>query len=121
MLREVAGLLINIHCQHDNQALLTPNKHRCFLDSYAKVDGELNEYQSLYNEHIDIKKSLERLKTNENERTERIDLLKYQINEILSAKLSVDDEEDLLRLREILSRAEEINSSSVTSSIDSFL
>ena len=112
MLREVAGLLINIHGQHDNQALLTPNKHRCFLDSYAKVDGELNEYQSLYNEHIDIKKSLERLKTNENERTERIDLLKYQINEILSAKLSVDDEEDLLRLREILSRAEEINSSS---------
>ena len=112
MLREVAGLLINIHGQHDNQALLTTNKHRCFLDSYAKVDGELNEYQSLYNEHIDIKKSLERLKTNENERTERIDLLKYQINEILSAKLSVDDEEDLLRLREILSRAEEINSSS---------
>ena len=112
MLREVAGLLINIHGQHDNQALLTPIKHRSFLDSYAKVDGELNEYQSLYNEHIDIKKSLERLKTNENERTERIDLLKYQINEILSAKLSVDDEEDLLRLREILSRAEEINSSS---------
>ena len=112
MLREVAGLLINIHGQHDNQALLTPNKHRCFLDSYAKVDGELNEYQSLYNEHIDIKKSLERLKTNENERTERIDLLKYQIKEILSAQQSVDDEVDLLRLREILSRAEEINSSS---------
>ena len=36
ILREISDRLINIHGQHDNQALLTPIRHITFLDAYAE-------------------------------------------------------------------------------------
>ncbi len=108
MLRDIADMLINIHGQHDNQALLTPRKHIMFLDSFAKSDAELNAYREVYEKRNAVKKELEKLLANVSERIERAELLSYQVNEITAANLSENEEDELISERNILERAEEI-------------
>lgn len=108
VLREIADSLINIHGQHDNQALLTPSKHMMFLDGYGKTNDALEEYRRLYKEMQSVKKELKTLETDEREKMQRIDLLEYQIKEINDAALTEDEEEELLRQREICRNAEQI-------------
>lgn len=108
MLRDIADMLINIHGQHDNQALLTPRKHIGFLDSFAKNNAEFDAYRDIYEKRNRVKKELETLLLNVGERMQRADLLAYQVNEINAANLTEDEEEELISERNILERAEEI-------------
>ncbi len=107
VLRDIADMLINIHGQHDNQALLTPSKHIAFLDDYAGTAAD--EYKSLYHKSRDIEKKLKSLQTNEQERMQKMDLLSYQANEITAAKLEPGEEDELLASRKLLENAERIN------------
>ncbi len=110
LLRDIADCLINIHGQHDNQALLTPHKHINFLDDYAG-DGELLEaYCGLYAKMRETEKKLAALETDEREKSRRIDLLEYQIKEIESASLTAGEDEDLKEQRDIAANAEKIKS-----------
>ncbi|MDD6484833.1 MAG: DNA repair protein RecN [Clostridiales bacterium] len=110
VLREVADGLINIHGQHDNQALLTPAKHIQFLDAYAKDEQELYDCRRAYKELREIHSELSALKTDESEKMQRMDLLKYQINEIEKARLEPGEEEDLKEQRDICANAEKLAS-----------
>ncbi|MGN1115677.1 MAG: DNA repair protein RecN [Candidatus Ornithomonoglobus sp.] len=109
LLREIAGMLINIHGQHDNQALLTPEKHISFLDAYAHTAQPLSEYKEKYDRMRAIERRLKALQTDEQVKMQRIDLLSYQVNEISSAKLEPEEEEELLSQRRLLENAEQIN------------
>lgn len=110
MLREAADMLVNIHGQHDNQALLDPNKHIMFVDEYAENDILLSEYKEKYNYINKLKSDLEKFNTDEQEKLRRIDLLKYQIDEISAAKLVPDEECELIKRRDICENAEKISS-----------
>ncbi len=116
-LRDISDLLINIHGQHDNQALLTPQKHIMFLDSFAKLEDKLATYKSIYDKRNMLKKQLSALDEDVSERMQRADLLTYQVNEITAASLYIGEEEELISQRNILSRAEEI-SRSVNETVD---
>lgn len=113
-LREIADKLINIHGQHDNQALLNPDRHITFLDSFAASRDALDKYCAIYAESRRIKKQLSALEMDEKDRMQRIDLLEYQIKEISEAKLVAGEEEDLESRRELLENAEEIAEASET-------
>lgn len=107
-LREIANNLINIHGQHDNQALLTPSCHIDFLDAYA-MDGDLlNAYKTALGKMKETQKRLDALKMNEQEKAQRIDLLEYQTEEIKKAKLQKGEEEDLISQRDIYANAGDI-------------
>lgn len=107
-LRDIADTLINIHGQHDNRTLLTPSRHIHFLDSFAKCQDELGQYTDLYRQRIQIEKELRLLKSDATDKLQKIDLLSYQVNEIKSAELSPDEEDELVKERDIQERAEEI-------------
>ncbi|MBS7297546.1 MAG: DNA repair protein RecN [Eubacteriales bacterium] len=109
ILRDAAELLVNIHGQQDNQSLLNPKFHLSYLDGFAGNYKELDEYTKQYNICRELKARLDRLNTNEKERAERIDLLRYQTEEISSAGLSDGEKEQLLEERVIIQNAEEIN------------
>ncbi len=106
--REISPYLINIHGQHDNQALLNPSKHIRFLDEYADLDGILSEYKVLYSNLRDAKSRLEALVMDDDTRIRRLDLLKYQIEEIETADLKDGEEDELLRKRDMIQNAEKI-------------
>lgn len=109
LLREIAGMLINIHGQHDNQALLTPEKHISFLDAYTRIAQPLSEYKEKYDRMRAIERRLKSLQTDEQAKMQRIDLLSYQVNEISSAKLEPEEEEELISQRKLLENSEQIN------------
>ena len=109
-LREIADRLINIHGQHDNQALLDPQRHILFLDAYAGNESELNAYRAVYEKRREIKRELKSLVSDEHEKARRTELLEYQINEIAAANLEKGEEEDLKEQRKIAANAEKITS-----------
>lgn len=108
-LREIADMLINIHGQHDNQALLDPQRHIQFLDAYAHSEQAISEYRELYNRYRKTEKRIGGLRTNEQEKEQIIEFLTYQINEINAAALVPGEEEELLAARKLLENAEKIN------------
>ena len=109
-LKEIGEQLIDIHGQHDNQSLLNKAMHLTLLDKFigdkiAKIKeaylNELGEYQKR-------KKELENDFGDEKERTRKIDLLKYQIDEIEQANLKQGEEEELNARRNLMMNAEKI-------------
>lgn len=110
-LRELTANLINIHGQHDNQALLMPAKHLLFLDKFGKTTNILDEYRAVYYKMKTVASELNNLEKNEQNKMQRMDLLQYQIKEIDSANLIPGEEEELLTQRDICLNAEKIASS----------
>lgn len=108
LLREISDCLINIHGQHDNQALLTPQKHINFLDDYADDKELLNNYHILYVNMRETERALAALEMDEKEKMQKIDLLEYQIKEIESAKLVPGEDAELKEQRVIAANAEKI-------------
>ncbi len=97
-LREAGGYLINIHGQGESIFLTDTVFHAEILDEYSKLSKELQDYKKAYGEYIRRRDELSRFTHDIGEREMMIDILKYQLKEIDSAKLSSPDEEDKLRL-----------------------
>lgn len=111
VLKEVGGLLVNIHGQHDNQSLLNPDNHCGFVDAFGDYDSVLNSYRECYTKLRAVRKELKALTTDENENFKKIDLLRYQINEIEAANVSVGELDSLLEKRELIRNSEKLNMS----------
>ncbi len=109
-LRSAAQLLVNIHGQQDSSSLLDAKFHLGFLDSYAQNTAQREDYAHKYSEYVSLKQRLERLKSDEAGRAERIDLLKYQTEEISAAALSPGEKEELLNERALVQNAEQLTS-----------
>lgn len=114
VLKEIATTLIDIHGQHQNQALFNKETHLQFLDLFGenKLIDLKNEYKDVYQEYIKVKHDLNTLTENKDDMQiqREIDLLKFQINEIESANLSKDEYEDLLKQRDVFRNSEKIYS-----------
>lgn len=97
VLRDVGRNLINIHGQHDNQALLDSKCHIDFLDAFCKREHQklYDEFKSNYTELVSKKKELQAFDMDENEKMRRIDLLQFEIDEISSANIVPGEEEEL--------------------------
>ncbi len=108
VLRDIADKLINIHGQHDSQALLTPAKHISFLDAYAVNDEYIRKYRECLKRKRETEKKIQSLEMDEQEKMRRIDLLEYQVDEISKAELEKGEDEELKEQREIYANAEQI-------------
>lgn len=111
VLREIGNVLVNIHGQHDNQALLNPDTHCGFVDAFGGYSDVLSDYHECYSELRAVRKKLKSLTTDENEKLRKIDLLKYQINEIEAANIIVGELESLSERREIVRNSEKLRQS----------
>ena len=101
MLKSIGSELINIHGQHDNQALLSPEGHYIFIDAVAENSVLFNQYKTAYALLRSLEKELAAINMDEAEKSRRIDLLNYQINELEAADLRAGEQEEL-NIRKIL-------------------
>ena len=103
--------IVDIHGQHDNQYLLNPSTHIEYLDnfSYHELKQYKEEYRNLYQEYLEIKKELKNNYGDEKEKQRKLDLLKYQFDEIEKANLKLGEDEELESKREIILNSEKIN------------
>ena len=101
---------IDIHGQHENQTLLNTNFHVKLLDEFT--GNELleikKEYQENYKKMQEIKKEIEKNYGDEKEKKRKLDLLKYQKNEIEVANLKIGEEDELEEKRKKIMHAEKI-------------
>lgn len=102
-LKEVGRHLVNIHGQHDNQALLDPEWHLDYVDAVADDDPIKGKYYAEFREINKIRKELAAVQTDEDEKRRRVDLLKYSINELESAGIKPGEYDKLRRKLEIAS------------------
>ena len=88
-LKELMCEIIDIHGQHDSQLILNPTKHIVYLDNFIgeEIAKDLKEYQEKLKEYKSLKQELKNTYGEEQEKERRLDLLRYQVEEIESAKL----------------------------------
>lgn len=97
LVKKVGALLIDIHGQHENQALLHIRKHLELLDDFAKENlGNIREeYQKSYHEYGELKKELEQAQLDNAARAKEMDFLSFEIGEIEEASLQKGEDESL--------------------------
>lgn len=116
-LKEFMKNHIEIHGQNDNQNLLDNKKHLGYLDGFSGhgLKELTNKYIELYNNYNEIKREFKANYGDEKEKQRKLDLLKYQINEIEEANLKLDEDEELEEKRKIMQNSEKINENLRTS------
>lgn len=96
-LREVAGILMDIHGQHEHQSLLYKKNHLDIIDHFSKNDIKLikDKIATRYCDYLSLKKEVDEASISEDERMREISFLEYEINEIQSARLQPKEDEEL--------------------------
>jgi len=109
-LKEFMSQFIEIHGQNKNQELLNNKNHLKCLDDFIgkEIKSIKNKYEEKYNRYNEIKQELKQNYGDDKERERKLDLLKYQIEEIEQAKLKEDEENKLEEKRKIMQNSEKI-------------
>ena len=95
LLREIGDLLIDIHGQSEHLSLLRPREHVNLLDRYAGTWEQRQACASLVAQLREVRRELSELLKSEAELARRADMLKFQIEEIRSAKLKSGEDDEL--------------------------
>lgn len=99
---KIASRLINIHGQHENTYLLRRENHILFFDTIAGLREEVERFNQIYSNVQALKQELEKIKKEITSKKQRVELLKFQIEEINNSKLKEGEEEELIKKRQIL-------------------
>ncbi|GAB2022213.1 DNA repair protein RecN [Pseudolactococcus yaeyamensis] len=109
-LQAISSFLVDIHGQHDHQELMSSAYHLAMLDEFGdkKFLKIKQDYAQKFSDYKTLRQKLLTLKKNEAEFAQRIDILKFQIDEITLAEIDVKADEDIYRRRELLTHANHI-------------
>ncbi|HBL5579171.1 TPA: DNA repair protein RecN [Listeria monocytogenes] len=111
LLRQIGSKLIDIHSQHEHQELMNEEFHLSLLDRFAsdKIKLALTKYQTNFKEYQTIEKEWQNWTKNERELAQRLDMLRFQQQEIENANLQAGEEDRLLEQKNILANFEKLN------------
>lgn len=107
-LAQIGALLVDIHGQSDHLAILRTREQRNLLDRFAALDAERGALASSAREWRSIRARIQDLSRNSREREQRIDLLKFQVEEIDAAGIAIAEDEKLMAERDVLRNADRL-------------
>lgn len=109
-LKPIGAQLIDLHGQHDHQSLLDPSTHVSFLDQWigAPAQVALSECAQLASEVVLLRERLRALRAGMRDREHRLDLLRFQVNEIESVGPKPGEYEELEAQLSRLKHAEKL-------------
>ncbi len=107
-LGELGRRLVTIHGQHESQALLRPEQHLQLLDQYAKSDVLCQEYAAAFSAWQQLTSQLINFDEQERDTARRLDMVRYQLEELAAANIAPGEEEGLLEQRQLLIHAERL-------------
>lgn len=107
MLKNAGAHFVDIHGQHDHQSLINPKSHIIMLDRLCEqqLAEPKQRLEELYSQYCRVSKELGNIDTNSADIQDRVELYKYQINEIQSAQLYIGEDEELSEKRQLLSNS----------------
>lgn len=108
VLRALGGELIDLHGQHDNTRLLSPEYHLSLVDQFAGTAEKLASYGESWKTLTRLRAELKKCSMDEGERARRIDLLQYQVQEIEEADPAPGEEEELSAQRRLMRNASRV-------------
>ena len=110
VLKQIGAALVDIHGQHENQALLKPEAARLVTDAFggATLQAALTAYQKDYALYVKANKTLAQLQQDNEEQDLLMDRYAWEINEITKANLVVGEEEGLEAEARLLQNSERI-------------
>ncbi len=118
VLKTLSPYLINVHGQHDGQKLLQEEYHIDFLDSFCEEAAPLLEqFQPLYAQLHTLRSKIRELEKSEQLRAQRIDMLRYQFDEIAAAELKPGEEEQLNQRQQFFENAGRLSYALQTASV----
>ncbi len=106
ILKEMSDYLVNIHGQHDNQALLVPSRHIGYIDAFGATEQLLLQYKAEYAAYKRVKKQLDEISKDDSDKKRRAELLRFQIEEIDEAEITIGEEDELFEKRRIIKNSE---------------
>jgi DNA repair protein RecN (Recombination protein N) len=108
ILKNLGDELVDLHGPHDHQSLLSPETQLSLLDSFARAEEQLDEYEKHYRKLQTLRAEHAALNTAETAREQELDLLRHQITEIKSANLVADEEEEIEKRYKLASNSKRL-------------
>jgi DNA repair protein RecN (Recombination protein N) len=109
-LRDLSTRLVELHGQHEHQALLDPLTHLPLVDEYAELTDLAAKVTGAWADVRALREQLERSRMDAREKAARLDLIAFQLGEIETAAPKAGEDETLAAARQVLSSAERIQS-----------
>ena len=105
-LRDLSARLVELHGQHEHQALLDPLAHLPLLDDYANAGDVAADVGAVWTRLRSLRDELERSRMDEREKSARLDLIGFQLGEIERGAPKPGEDEELTATRQVLASAE---------------
>lgn len=99
---------IDIHSQKDSQYLLKTANHRRLLDTYLNDEQAINDVKKAYRQYKNVKKEYQNF-LNSIDSQDDIEYYRFQLKEIKEARLSTDEEQELLAIEKRIKNAEKMS------------
>lgn len=108
VLRQIGRMLVNIHGQHENQALLQPERHVEYLDRLGELEPVKTAYQTAYREYCRIRRAIKAATMDEQEKAFRTAQLEQQITALEKAAIHPGEEAELTARRDRARHSEKL-------------
>lgn len=119
-LHDIGNLLINIHGQHDNQILLSPERHIDIIDSFGELESQIEDYRVSFKNLQDISRKIKDINLSLDEKNKRIAYLSDIVDEIGDLELkegediAIEEEFRLASNSEMISKSVSLSYSALT-------
>lgn len=107
-LRELSEKLVELHGQHEHQALLDPLTHLPLLDEFADLEDLGARVAVLWTGLRTLREQIERSRMDDREKAARLDLIAFQLGEIEKAAPVAGEDDELAATRQVLASAERV-------------
>lgn len=108
MLKEICSYLVNVHGQHDSQALLNPDLQYNYIDMLLEDKSVLTDYKEAFKKLISVRRKLKSFAKDEDDKESLLELLNFQIEELEKADIKVGEREELTKKRALIQKSEDI-------------
>lgn len=108
MLKEICSYLVNVHGQHDSQALLNPDLQYNYIDMLLEDKSVLSDYKETFKKLISVRRKLKSFAKGEDNKESLLELLNFQIEELEKADIKVGEREELTKKRALIQKSEDI-------------
>ncbi len=108
MLKEIGHQLVNIHGQHDSQALLNPDMHYSFIDMLFDNQSFILDYKNSFHKLLTVRRKLKALTSDEEDKDRNLEILNYQIKELEDVEIVIGEKDELLKKKSIIENSESL-------------
>jgi DNA repair protein RecN (Recombination protein N) len=107
-LRELSHELVEMHGQHEHQALLDPATHLATLDAFARLEPLSERVATAWSRLRAVREQIDRSRMDAREKSARLELIAYQLGEIEKAAPMAGEDDELSATRQVLASAERV-------------